>query len=75
MGNDLKSTWKETGKELGHAFKGLGKSIVKTGSKAMKKADEWANREDAPAAEAPKNEESAPAQTSIALESSEKTEE
>lgn len=39
----LKDSWKETGKGLGHAFRDLGKTLVKTASTAAKKADEWAN--------------------------------
>ena len=46
MAKDLRSNWKETGKGLGHAFRDLGKSLVKTGATALKKADTWANRED-----------------------------
>ena len=46
MGKDLKTTWKETGKGIGFAFRDLGKAIIKTGSTAMKKADEWANGEE-----------------------------
>lgn len=46
MAKDLKDTWKETGKGLGYAFRDLGKSLVKTGATALKKADEWANKED-----------------------------
>ena len=46
MAKDLRETWKETGKGLGHAFRDLGKSIVKSGTNALKKADEWASRED-----------------------------
>ena len=46
MAKDLRDTWKETGKGLGHAFRDLGKTLVKTGATAVKKADEWANRED-----------------------------
>ena len=46
MAKDLKDSWKETGKGLGHAFRDLGKSLVKTGATALKKADNWANRED-----------------------------
>lgn len=46
MAKDLRDTWKETGKGLGHAFRDLGKTLVKTGTKAVKKADEWANRDD-----------------------------
>lgn len=46
MAKDLKDTWKETGKGLGYAFRDLGKSLVKTGATALKKADQWANKED-----------------------------
>lgn len=46
MAKDLRDSWKETGVSLGHAFRDLGKTLVKTGAKAVKKADEWANRED-----------------------------
>lgn len=42
----LKDNWKETGKGLGHAFRDLGKTLVKTASTAAKKADEWANGDD-----------------------------
>lgn len=60
MAKDLKDSWKETGVELGHAFRDLGKTLLKTGSKAVKKVDEWANREDCeqeqPAEQAPEEE-------------------
>ncbi len=46
MGKDLRDTWKDTGKGLGHAFRDLGKTLIKTGATAIKKADEWANKED-----------------------------
>ena len=46
MAKDLRDTWKDTGKGLGYAFRDLGKSLVKTGATALKKADEWANKED-----------------------------
>ena len=46
MAKDLKDSWKETGVGLGHAFRDLGKTLIKTGSQAVKKVDEWANRED-----------------------------
>ena len=46
MSKDLKTSWKETGVGLGHAFRDLGKTILKTGKTAIKKADEWANSED-----------------------------
>lgn len=40
---DLRENWKETGVGLGHAFKNLGKSIVKSVKTGVVKADEWAN--------------------------------
>ena len=46
MAKDLRGSWKQTGKELGHAFKDLGKTLIKTGATAVKKADAWANSED-----------------------------
>ena len=42
----LKDSWKATGTGLGHAFRDLGKTIVKSASTAINKADEWANGED-----------------------------
>lgn len=49
---ELKNDWKETGKGLGHAFKNLGKTVIKTAEVGVDKAVEWADRKDAPAAEA-----------------------
>ena len=46
MADDLRGKWKETGIGLGHAFRDLGKTIIKSGAAAVKKADEWANSED-----------------------------
>ena len=43
----LKDDWKETGKDLGGAFKQLGKSIVKSGAIVVNKANDWAERDDA----------------------------
>ena len=43
----LKDDWKETGKDLGGAFKQLGKSIVKSGAVVVNKANYWAERDDA----------------------------
>lgn len=43
----LRDNWKETGVGLGHAFRDLGKSIVKTMATGAKKVDEWANGEKA----------------------------
>lgn len=40
---DLKNTWKKTGKDLGHAFRDLGKAIVHTAAVGAKKADAWAD--------------------------------
>ena len=39
----LKDNCKSTGTELGHAFRDLGKTLVKTASTAVKKVDNWAN--------------------------------
>ena len=46
MAKDLKDSWKETGIGLGHAFRDLGKALIKTGATAAKKVDNWANSED-----------------------------
>lgn len=43
---DLKDSWKKTGVGLGHAFRDLGKSIVKSAATAVDKVDKWANKED-----------------------------
>ena len=42
----LKDNWKQTGVGLGHAFRDLGKSVVKSVATGVKKADQWANKED-----------------------------
>ena len=47
----LKDNWKATGSGLGNAFKDLGKTLIKTASTAAKKADQWANGEEAAAEE------------------------
>jgi len=57
MAKDLRGTWKETGVGLGHAFRDLGKTLIKTGATAVKKVDAWANKEDY-AEEEPKTEDS-----------------
>ena len=46
MAKGLKESWKETGVGLGHAFRDLGKTLIKTGANAVKKLDQWANDED-----------------------------
>ena len=43
----LKDDWKETGKDMGGAFKQLGKSIIKSGATVVDKANDWAERDDA----------------------------
>ncbi len=48
MSKDLRGTWKETGIGLGHAFRDLGKTLLKTGATAAKKVDKWANSEEQP---------------------------
>ena len=52
----LKDNWKQTGVGLGHAFRDLGKSVVKSVAAGVKKADEWANKEEAEKAEEKKEE-------------------
>lgn len=47
----IKDDWKKTGSQLGHAFAGLGKMLIKTAKTGVEKADEWANGEEAPAEE------------------------
>ncbi len=51
MANELKDIWKETGKGLGHAFRDLGKTLLKTGAEAVHKADEWLAEEERKQAE------------------------
>ena len=49
----LKDEWKQTGKGLGHAFRDLGKSIIKSAKYGVDKAEEWAEEGESarPAAE------------------------
>ncbi len=53
----LRDEWKKTGKDLGHAFQGLGKSIVRSVKAGVDKADDWANNDVAPASETSESEE------------------
>ena len=39
----LKDNWKQTGKELGGAFAGLGKNIVRTAKTGATKVSDWAS--------------------------------
>ena len=42
----LKDNWKQTGVGFGHAFRDFGKAVVKSVATGVKKADNWANKED-----------------------------
>lgn len=61
-------TWRETGKDLGHAMKNLGKSILATGAEVADNVDDWVdgkdeeaeNEPEAEAPEEPKEEEPDP---------------
>lgn len=48
MSNNMKDSWRETGSGLGHAFKDLGKTLIKTGKTGVDKAVDWAEADDAP---------------------------
>ena len=39
---NVKKEWKKAGSDLGHAFAGLGKMLIRTAKVGMEKADEWA---------------------------------
>ena len=41
-----KQDWKETGKDLGHAFKGLGKTLIRTAKTGVDKVNDWADGKD-----------------------------
>lgn len=38
-----KQDWKETGRGLGHAFKGLGKTLIRTAKTGVDKVNDWAD--------------------------------
>ena len=40
--SNLKNCWKNTGTELGHAFRDLGKTLINSGKKGVDKAVDWA---------------------------------
>ncbi len=42
----LRDSWKETGVGLGHAFRDLGKTLVKTVKTGAEKVDNWANSDE-----------------------------
>ncbi len=56
MSDSLKNDWKETGTNLGHAFRDLAKTIVKTGAKGVRKAENWANEDGTQPSEQPTEE-------------------
>lgn len=41
-----KQDWKETGRDLGHAFKGLGKTLIRTAKTGVDKVNDWADNKD-----------------------------
>lgn len=41
-----KERWKETGRELGGAFQGLAKTLIRSASYGIDKAEEWAEQDD-----------------------------
>lgn len=41
-----KQDWKDTGRELGHAFKGLGKTLIRTAKTGVDKVSDWADGKD-----------------------------
>lgn len=42
----LKDSWKETGTGLGHAFRDLGKTVIKSAKTGAEKATDWASKDD-----------------------------
>ena len=60
----LRDEWKKTGKDLGHAFQGLGKSIVRSVKTGVDKADDWASSDEAPASEATETKQAEPVEKS-----------
>ena len=41
-----KEDWKKTGKELGDAFEGLAKTMIRSAAEGARKAEEWAEKDD-----------------------------
>ena len=46
MAKGLRENWKNTGVGLGHAFRDLGKTLLRTGTHAARKVNEWASDEE-----------------------------
>lgn len=59
--SELKDSWKQTGVGLGHAFRDLSKTLIKTGKKGVDKAVEWAERDNAPEQQTAQQPEAQPA--------------
>lgn len=49
----LRDQWKQTGTGLGHAFRDLGKTLVKSATNVARKAENWADSDDNAPADAP----------------------
>ena len=49
----LRDQWKQTGTGLGHAFRDLGKTLVKSAANVARKAENWADNEDNAPVDAP----------------------
>ena len=49
-------TWRETGKDIGHAMRDLGKSILATGAEVADNVDDWVDGKDEEAENAPEAE-------------------
>ncbi len=45
MADNMKDSWKEVGTGLGHAFRDLGKTLLKGGATVVKKVDEMVGEE------------------------------
>lgn len=48
----LRDNWKQTGTGLGHAFRDLGKTLVKSAATVARKAENWADSDNNTAADA-----------------------
>lgn len=49
----LRDQWKQTGTGLGHAFRDLGKTLVKSATNVARKAESWADTEENVPADTP----------------------
>lgn len=51
-----KQNWQQTGKELGNAFEGLAKTLVRSAAAGIHKAEEWAEQDKNAPRQAPSSE-------------------